>query len=246
MRLPKKLGKEPLVEALFNMRFKSSVPVASVFPGLVFANFSGEKKIETLPVSELPQALLASDPNLKYAPHVRIHWETFLILCGNQSVGVACKLPYPGWTAGFKPAILKVVKLLEEAKFVDAVERFSLRYTNLIPAQIGVVSSVVDFTLKIGSHDAARSLFQIRAELPQGNMVSIVQLAAEGVTRFEDGATRTGMPIDIDTIVSAEMPFPAFLSGLPDAVEVIHNEVKSIFFDCLKPEALAKLEPVYE
>jgi uncharacterized protein (TIGR04255 family) len=249
MTLPKKLGKEPLVEALFEMRFKPKAPASSILPGLVFTKFSGEKKIENLlPLAGLPEQILANlVPNGRYTPLVRIHWNNFMILSSNQSAGLACKLPYPGWTNGFKPAILKLADLIGDAAIVDVVERFSLKYTNIIPFELGPPRSVVDFTLKIGPHDAATNLFQIRAELPKDNLISIVQIAAEGFATFPDGSTRRGVGIDIDTIsIAKAAPFAEFLSGLSGGLEYAHSEAKAIFFGCLKPEALAKLEPLYD
>jgi uncharacterized protein (TIGR04255 family) len=103
-------------------------------------------------MAELPVPLLAHiDPNIRYAPAIRIHWGNFIILSGNQSAGLACKLPYPGWTAGFKPSILKLAQLIGEAAIVDVVERFSLKYTNIVPSELGVAPVVVDFALKIGA-----------------------------------------------------------------------------------------------
>jgi uncharacterized protein (TIGR04255 family) len=248
MTLPKKLGKEPLVEALFEMRFKPKGPVSSILPGLVFTKFSGEKKIENLPFAGLPEQILARiDPNVRYTPLVRIHWDNFMILCSNQSAGLACKLPYPGWTTGFKPAIIKLADLIGDAGIVDVVERFSLKYTNIISFELGPPRSVVEFTLKIGPYDAATNLFQIRAELPKDNLISVVQIAAEGFATFPDGSTRKGVAIDIDTISMAkDAPLAAFLSDLSVGLEYAHSEAKAIFFGCLRPEALAKLEPVYD
>jgi len=247
-KLPKKLGKEPLVEALFDVRFKAKAPASNILPGLVFTKFEGEKRVEKLPMAELPVPLLAHiDPNIRYAPAIRIHWGNFIILSGNQSAGLACKLPYPGWTAGFKPSILKLAQLIGEAAIVDVVERFSLKYTNIVPSELGVAPVVVDFALKIGAHDVAGNLFQIRVEIPKDNLISIVQIAAEGSATFPDGTSRKGVASDIDSVAMVgETPFSEFLSGLADRLETVHQEAKSIFFGCLKPEALAKLEPTYD
>jgi uncharacterized protein (TIGR04255 family) len=251
MILPKKLGKEPLVEALFEMRFKAKAPVSSILPGLVFAKFSGAKTVEKLAsagLAELPEPILANmDSNFRYVPVVRIHWANFMILSGNQSAGLACKLPYPGWTAGFKPAIIKLAELINEAGIVDTVERFSLKYTNVISFDFGTPRSIVNFELRIGRHDAATHLFQIRAELPKDNFVSIVQIVADALTTFHDGSTRKGIAIDIDTVSMAkDAAFPDFFSGLSDQLDGAHAEAKEIFFGCLMPDALAKLEPVYD
>jgi uncharacterized protein (TIGR04255 family) len=247
-KLPKRLGREPLIEALFEMRFKAKAPVSSILPGLVFTTLKGSNKIiERLPAADLPEPLRKLDPNLRYAPTVRVHWDSFLILSSDQSAGVACKLPYPGWTSGFKPAILQVTELISKAGIVDLIERFSLKYTNIIPTDVGDARSVAKFTLKVGSHDAAGNLFQIRAEIPKDDLISIIQFAADASATLADGSTRKGVAIDIDTIaVFKEIPFPEFFGGLPDQLEKVHSEAKTIFFSCLKPDALAKLEPVYE
>ena len=70
-KLPLKLGKEPLIEALFEMRFKATAPVSNILPGLLFTKFKGEKKIEKLPAAQLPEELRKVDPSLHYAPLLR-------------------------------------------------------------------------------------------------------------------------------------------------------------------------------
>ena len=102
-KLPLKLGKEPLIEALFEMRFKATAPVSNILPGLLFTKFKGEKKIEKLPAAQLPEELRKVDPSLHYAPLLRIYWDRFMILTSDRSSGLACKMPYPGWNAAFKP-----------------------------------------------------------------------------------------------------------------------------------------------
>jgi hypothetical protein len=105
----------------------------------------------------------------------------------------------------------------------------------------------VEFSLKVGSHNAAGDLFQIRAELPKDGLISVVQIAAEGSATLADGTMRKGVVIDIDTIAMAiDKPFPAFLAELPERLELVHSQAKAIFFDCLKPDVLAKLGPVYD
>jgi uncharacterized protein (TIGR04255 family) len=247
MKLPKKLGKEPLLEAVFEMRFKARIPVSSVLPGLIFAQPGGERKIERLPVSEIPEQYRVNDPNLRYAPLIKIHWDNFLILIGDLSLILACKPPYPGWRAGFRPAIMRLAELVGTAEMIDAVERFSLKYTNII-TDVGDAPSVVKFALKVGSHDIESSLFQIRAEIVNANLITIVQLAAEGTASLPDGSSRRGVALDIDTIAMYPegVAFKIFLANLSDGLEAIHSELKATFFDCLKPAALKKLEPAYD
>jgi uncharacterized protein (TIGR04255 family) len=248
MWLPQKLGKEPLVEAVFELRFKAKAPVSSILPGLVFAKLGGDKTIEQLPMADLPPSVLATlDPNFRYAPSVRIHWQNFVIFTGNQSTGLACKLPYPGWSTGFKSVILELVDLIAGAALVDTVERFSLKYTNIIPAELGVVTSVADFTLRLGANDAANNLFQIRAEIPKDDLISVVQIAAQASVVLPNGSSRKGVAIDVDTIAPLNYAqFASFLKNASEKLERVHSEAKTIFFGCLLPDTIAKLEPVYD
>ena len=119
-------------------------------------------------------------------------------LTSNQSVGLACKLPYPGWKDGFKPAIMKLMSLIADTGVVEVVDRFSLKYTSIFPGELGPPSSVIKFRLQIGPYDLGRNLFQIRVEIPKDNLISIVQIWLR--CTVPDLTTKKGVPIDIDTI----------------------------------------------
>jgi uncharacterized protein (TIGR04255 family) len=247
MKLPRKLGKEPLIEAIFEVRFTAALPVSSILPGLMFQGLQGEKVIERLPAAELPQQLRNVDPNLRYAPLVRIRWQPFMILISDQSVGLACATPYPGWAA-FKPAILKIVEIIGNANVIDLVERFSLKYTNILSPTHGGIDSLLDFNLQIGPYDSTGKNVQIRAEIPQeGLIIHIVQLLSSGTARLPDGSVREGVVFDIDTIsIIGPTKFSEFFSTLADRVEFGHLENKALFFACLKQKTTDDLEPIYD
>jgi uncharacterized protein (TIGR04255 family) len=246
MKLPVKLTKVPIVEAIFEVRFKAAVPTSSILPGLLFANLAGEKTVERLPAANLPEVMRNADVNLQYAPLTRLLWGGFAVLIGDRSFGVACKLPYPGWTE-FKKAILHVEALVAGANVLLEVERYSLKYTNIVPSEIGSAADTVEFELKLGDRGARDRTLQIRAEIPNGDVLHIVQIVSEGTIALADGTLRKGAVIDVDTIRLLEKINPAeFSKLLADTLDDIHLKTKAMFFSCLKPPALQKLEPVYE
>src|SRR6266849_8050173 len=151
MKLPKKLGREPLIEAIFEMRFKTPSPASNFLPGYLFTKLVGQKTIERLPAAELPEQMRSVDQNLRYAPLIRIRWGSYLVLIGDRNVGLACGVPYLGWH-DFKPNILMLVRSLSQAEIIDSVERFSLRYTDIIPSDLGRADSLLEFKLRIGQH----------------------------------------------------------------------------------------------
>ncbi len=77
--LPKKLSAEPLIDAIFEMRFTSLFPAASeIIPGYLFSKLIGDKSVTTLPTAQLPKVTRETNPNLLFAPVTQLDWVDFL------------------------------------------------------------------------------------------------------------------------------------------------------------------------
>jgi|APLak6261658528_1056013.scaffolds.fasta_scaffold02083_6 uncharacterized protein (TIGR04255 family) len=246
-KLPTKLKKEPLVDAVFELRFDASAPVSSIFPGFFFSKLEGNKNIETLPTAELPKHLRDSDPNLQFAPVVRIHWnDDFLISISDRSIAVACKLPYPGW-GDFKRAILKVVNLVGEVGIVHEIQRYALKYVDLIPCDdLKERVSYINMEISLGNLKVGKELFQFRVEIPKDQTINVVQIISSGSITL-GGIKKEGLVIDIDTIHNVDdQKLIDFLPQLSEQLDLIHGINKQMFFDCITAETLAFLDPDYE
>jgi len=245
--LPKKLKKEPLIDGVFEIRFTSVFPAGGILPGLLFGKLDGDKTIEQLPMAQLPQAMRDSDPNLQFAPLSRLDWEQFYINVGDRSVSIGFKHPYPGWSS-FKPAITKVMEALKEAFFIKTVERYALKYIDLVPAtslreQVGFVN----FDITLAGHKLEDEAFQLRLEIPRDGFIHAVQVVSSATALLQSGESRQGLIVDVDTIAIQEsISFDELLSEFSDKLEAIHQANKKMFFDCLKPETVTALEPEYE
>jgi len=246
-KLPTKLRKEPLIDALFEMRFTSATPASSVIPGVLFSMLPGAKTIEQLPTGQLPKNILDSDPNLRFAPLVRLNWDKFLISVSDRSLAVACKMPYPGWGT-FKPAILEVVRLLKEIGIIQEIHRFSMKYIDLISANnLTDQVSAINGNVVLGKHTLKQEIFSVRMEIPSEDMLHAIQIMSSAVATLQDGSIREGVIVDIDTISNLTNPsFDYWLEKLPEKLESMHSANKAKFFECIRPETLASLEPVYE
>ena len=122
--LPTRLRKEPLIDAVFEVRFPGAFRAGSLLPGMLFAGLDGDKKSDPLPCSQIPQAIRDADVNLKYAPLNRIDWGSYFVNVGDRSVSVSSKYPYAGWSK-FKPAIMMVMEILKNTgviKFASSAE----------------------------------------------------------------------------------------------------------------------------
>ena len=92
-KIPVRLKKEPLIEAIWEIRFSPAKPlVADLLPGILFE--SSPKKFDNvvkLSFPNLPDFAMEHDPNLRYIPRIRLEGGQF-IRSGRKSCFVF-KLP---------------------------------------------------------------------------------------------------------------------------------------------------------
>ncbi len=246
--LPKKLKKEPLIDAVFEIRFSSSTAASSVLPGFFFAKWQPKEwRVERLPIAEFPSQVRDVDPSLRYQPLVRIHWDNFIIVIGDRSLGVGCKMPYLGWIK-FKERIIEAVKLLAETKIVQNIERYALKYVDVVDGKnLAEQIQRVNMDVRVGAHTLREETFAVRVEIPHDAFINVTNIAATATAIVEKGPARKGVLVDIDTICNYHTnDLNTLLNQLPDRLDAIHIENKKMFFDCLKPETITYLEPVYE
>lgn len=245
--LPIRLKREPLLDAVFEVRFTSEFSAASVLPGILFGNLDGKKSIEQLPLSQIPQAVRDSDTNMQFAPLSRLVWGQFYINIGDRSVSVGFLNPYPGWL-GFKPAIMTVMSALKDSKIIKNVERYSLKYIDLIPAtDLREQVSLVNSQVTLAGHKLEDQVFQIRLDIPIKEFLHAVQVVSSATATLQTGEIRQGLIVDVDTICNQqEVGFEDFLNGLSENLDAIHQANKEMFFDCLMPQTIKALEPEYE
>lgn len=245
--LPIKLKKEPLIDAVFEVRFDSVAPASVVLPGFLFNGLDGEKSIEMLPVAQIPEKMRKADPNLKYAPLSRLNWGLFFINIGDSSLSVSCKYPYPGWNI-FKPAIIKILNVLLDSKQPKTIERYSLKYIDLIPASDHRQKvSMVNLDVSIAGHKLEKEPYTIKVEIPKDGMINVVQIISSAKAILHTGITKEGLIVDVDTVANQNgISMQMLFDGLPNKLDAIHQVNKAVFFDCITPNTLKSLEPLYD
>lgn len=247
-KLPKKLGKEPLIDAIFEIRFSSDDPVSEIIPGFLFSRLAGNKKIESLPVAQIPRDLREANPNLKFAPTTRLHWDNFTINVSNFGVSVGCNYPYQGWQK-FKSAIVEVVSCLGDINIFNSIDRYSMKYVDLIPSDdIRHQISLVNMNISVADHKIESEGFLLRVEIAKDSFVHIIQIMPAASAKLIDGTDRKGIIIDVDTIHDIDHQTIPNVIGedFQARLDLIHNANKKMFFDCLKSETIENLEPVYD
>ncbi len=103
-RIPVRLRKEPLFEAVWEIRFTGTkAGVADLLPGLIFKELSHKySNIVKLPAANIPDPIVESDPKLKYVPKIRIENANQAVQIGEHAVSLSCRRPYSGWPAFYR------------------------------------------------------------------------------------------------------------------------------------------------
>lgn len=246
--LPVKLKKEPLIEAVFEIRFNSSSPISNILPGLLFSKLTfQDKKLDRLGAAELPAQLREADPNLQFAPLLKVNWNQSFILVGDRSFGLGCNFPYQGWHS-FKQAILEASAVLRDSGFVDSIQRYSLKYVDLVERNsLSDQLASINFSIEVGGHHIKHENTQLRVEIPREDLLHVVQVISNVTAVSANGIKRYGVVVDVDTHAdAASLKIDDFWTHLSSNLDAIHLANKKMFFDCLTPQTLTELEPIYE
>ena len=246
-RVPKILEREPLVDALCEVRMEASAPLADILPGILFHKLDPKPTISRLPAAEIPQPMRAGDPALHFAPTQRLDWGEYIIAVGDRNVIVSCKLPYPKWP-NFKKKILEIIGLIGEVGVAGKVERFSVKYVNLIEAPtLAAQISKIDLAIRIGALEVTDDHIDMKVHHVEGNTIHILTVITGANGRMWNGREAFGVVVDIDSIRNLPpIPFDEFARGLEPELETLRQSNKLHFFGCLKQETVDEMGPLYE
>lgn len=250
--LPTKLGKEPLIEAVFELRFDADVPASEVLPGVLFSHLQdgqhGKVAIRRNPASSMPEQLRLMTPDYRFMPLTTVELERYWINIGQSSVSIMCKLPYAGGSA-FKDFILNVIGRLSDLNIVRNILRYSMKFIDVIPqVDHSNLSETFKVSVEIAGQKVTSEHTVVRVELPfDGRGVHAVQMISIADISLFNGETRSGALLEVDSIVLSGLgEANQFFNDLPTLLHDLRMANKKIFFDCLTRAALSSLEPTYD
>lgn len=246
-KLPKILEREPLVEAVFEVRLGGDPLLADLLPGVLIGQLDPKPEFRRLPAAEIPKPIRATDPNLIFAPLVQLNGREFNISFGDRSLVIACVLPYPKWPK-FKKAILDIVEKVAAVGISGPVERYSLKYVNLIEAptiseQVGKINMAV----KVGNVQVSNEHMSVQVHRNEGDTLHIMSIMTGAHGKLGDGKEIFGAVLDIDSIRIGDFSdFATFAHQLEPKVEALRQANKIKFFSCLTEAAIEEMGPKYD
>lgn len=236
------LQQDAIIEALFEIRFSCNENTpGNLLPGVLYpAIREAFPNSQTLDVNRLPPEIRETDPNLRYAAVQRFTGSQATVNIGPRSFTVVSPRPYMGWGA-FKPLILDCLNKLRQTGFIARVERYSLRYVNIISAGPAPKEQFakIRFNGKLGEFDLSEGASQILTDIPHKGILNKVTISSNANAETRTGReVISGLLLDIDSIQMN--PPEDFLKNPGDYIEIVHDAETDIFFRTATLETLTE------
>lgn len=241
--IPKRLVPNPIVEAVVEVRFSSSLPSEAIF-GMVYSQVGNDfDGYTSLPITQIPEAVRTQDPNLRYHAHYALTRNGNINLkIGPRVLTFSNSQPYLGWNEYF-PFIKRVISELRNTSIIQIPERVGIRYINLFEQPI---FSHVELDVAIAGQSLTEEPTAIRTELSHDEFVCVLNIKNNTFVETQ-GFSGRGSVIDIDCIYTFDdADERAFFDTYEEVVERGHRVEKQRFFELLKPEFLSEFNPVYD
>jgi len=235
MELPKTISPCPIVDALFEIRFKTNIHRSAVF-GMIYNVLKEDfPKVENLPILQLPETILIQDPKFIFKPLYRISNQSFVVQIGPDVLTISSFPEYLGWKE-FSKQIFNILDRIKEINIINSVLRIGLRYINFFENH----DIFKDIRLKISlrNKNIENKNTIVRTEIEQNIYKSSLQVANN--VSLDN---KLGSIIDIDT--SSAENINTFFNNKEKMINDAHFYEKELFFRLLKEEFLKTLNPIY-
>ena len=247
-KLPVKLNKNPLIEVVFECRFSSESSATHILPSLIMGKNQDKKaKFTKLPNQDIPEVIRNQDLDLKYIPLVQVELEEYRHFIGDNSYAISSKMPYQGWIE-FKKHILSSLEMLTESKVTKSIERFSIKYVDILEANsFEEQISSVDISIRIGENSLTKEPYDLAVKIDKTDFFHILKVVVGAEAKTNDSTVK-GIVIDIDTIkpIKPNTSLNNIMDNISESLEAMHREGKYEFFRLLSSKKLEDLEPVYD
>ena len=138
-------------------------------------------------------------------------------------------------------------RIAADSQIIQSIARFSLKYVDLIPGGNLETAGGLDIRVKLGELALDRQNTVIRMEVADPPFLHIVNAMTAAEAVQEGAAPVRGSLIDVDTVhLSPQASVQEFMDRLIDNLDDAHARNKRMFFECLTPETLDRLEPSYD
>lgn len=239
MTRPTKITPDPIIDAVVELRFDSSVPADAIL-GMLFAQVKPKyKDFKKLPIADFPEEIRVNDPNLRFNPYYQCEVDSYRLNIGPRVISLANTGSYAGWKENYYPELKEVLGCLEKSGIVDNFKRLGIRYIDFF--ELNIFDKI---NLSISLHNEPLDALQqtFNAVFKNGDYLTRVQVV-NNVNAKVNKTEKSGSIIDTDTYVEREEGFS--FNDTDKMMDQCHELSVNFFFDLLKQEFLDTLNPEY-
>jgi|GEM_PF-2400448 uncharacterized protein (TIGR04255 family) len=245
MQIPVRLGKEPLMEAAWELRFDGDATAGSLLPGVLYEKYRNEfpdLKMAILPASAIPAEARATQPPFTNLPTHALKFGNYTLFVGDQVVALTVTRPYPGWQK-FKPRIVELATWLRELRPVGRPRQMAVRYTDFFAGADELLGKI-QLNASLGDWRPSSRGLQLQMGINLGPLSGTIQVQFPVQVSAAGTASQDGLItiVQMAKMVADGEDFWADHEGLLDRAKTACHQV---FFGILKPETISELEPVY-
>ena len=240
MTLPAKITPCPIIDALLEIRFVSTLPekAGSAVFGVVYNAFRDRyPDVDELPILQIPEPMRKDDPGFKFKPLYKASNKGYVLQVGPNVVTISSFPDYAGWEA-FSREIYSVIDTLADLDVVKEVIRVGYHVINFFDKDIFPESNL-RILIDGNPIDYRNTSLQTSFVDEKARTNTVVMLKNEA--RFRG---RQGSIIDIDSYTLTE-PVADFFGKAESIVENLHLSEKNAFFSLLSPSLLESLSPEF-
>ncbi|MBR4712337.1 MAG: TIGR04255 family protein [Paludibacteraceae bacterium] len=234
MKIPSRLENSPLIDCVIELRFETDLVKSAVF-GVIYNCIKAEYPgiVHNLPISQLPEQLRISDPDLKYKPMYRLENEKTILQIGSDVLCISSKMPYIGWNS-FYNITVDITKKVMALGFIKQISRVGFRYINFIERDI---TDLLKMSFRLEGNTF--NTLNIRTSITKNGFTNNLFFSNDALFTQKKGSV-----IDIDT--SKEYNDNSFYENIEFELQTAHQCEKELFFSLLKDKLLQTFEPKYD
>lgn len=231
-----KLNKQPVIEAVLEIRFEKSENIINILPGLLQNEILS---IKNLPANNISLDVRTADPNLQYVPLIVLDLKDYSIFLGDRLLGFSKKNPYQGWFE-LKEFALSILDKLSQYKLSETfvINRYSLKYVNIVDNL-----SDIKFNFSLGTIFNVNNI-SFKTEFLKDDFHYNIQIASNAEVSDQNGFFKKGIYLDIDANKVEVIDFKTY-KKLNEKLDFLHDSIKNLFSDLISDIAIERMEPIY-
>ncbi len=241
MRTPSCIENCPITDSVVEIRFRTELFQSAVFGVLYNVLKDDFPTVEKLPILQIPEALIQSDPSLRYKAHYKLtNTSNYSVQIGPEVIVIGSAIPYKGWKTEYQRIVIGVLNKIFSANVIQTVDRLGIRVINFFDYDI---SNGVKLKLELGDFKEELLNTTIRTQVDLDGFSNTIQLAKNVQLQTGD-SIKSGYLIDIDTY--KDYSDNSFITDYSGQIEQGHNIEKGLFFSILTDDFIKTLNPTYE